>query len=100
MKITIRRSGGFAGPMNARMATLETEDLPPARARRLEAYLETLAAEAESGQTGAAPGAADRRSYVVEIEAEGGRRSVRLGESAVPPRLRREWDEILDRPMP
>lgn len=96
MRITIRRSGGFAGPLSARTRDLETSDLPRPRARRLEAFLESLQDAAETGRAGKAQPGADRLRYEVEIESEAGSRRLCFDESAVPPDLRREWDEILD----
>jgi hypothetical protein len=100
MKITLRRSGGFAGPLNARTRDLETSELPPARARRIEAFLASVTDAGGSGRGGKARPAADRLRYEVEIESEEGTRRLRFDESAVPPELRREWDEILDSPEP
>ncbi len=100
MKITIRRSGGFAGPLNARTRDLETSELPRARARRIEAFLASAAEAAEAGRKGRARPGADRLSYEVEIASAQGPRRLSFDESAVPPELRREWDEILDSPKP
>jgi hypothetical protein len=100
MKITIRRSGGFAGPLSARSQSLETTDLPRARARRIEAFLESVAGAAGAGRAKQARRGADRLRYEVEIESGEGIRRLSFEESAVPPELRREWEEILDLPKP
>lgn len=97
MKLTIRRSGGFAGPLNARSRDVETSALPRARARRIEAFLESAG---EAGGIKRSRGGADRLRYEVEIESEAGTRRLSFDESAVPPELRRDWDEILDLPEP
>jgi len=100
MKITIRRSGGFAGPLSARSQSLETTDLPRARARRIEAFLESVTEAVETGRAQKGPGGADRLRYEVEIESGEESRRLSFDESAVPPELRREWEEILDLPKP
>jgi hypothetical protein len=85
MRIEFVRTGGFAG---LRMATaVDTDTLPPDEARILrEAVDAARFFDLPPVIASPAPGA-DRFQYKITVEAEGRRRTVEVGEAAVPEKL-------------
>ncbi len=88
------RSGGFA---NIRLTkTLDTASMTKEEAQELARLVE----EADFFDQSSAPGAvrgADRFQYAVTVESEDGRHSVRIGEEAVPEKLRPLLDYLTDK---
>lgn len=80
MKVTFKRTGGFAGV--TRSVALDTDSMTAEDA----AELKTLVASANEAPrgAGAAPGP-DRFEYVITIEGEGRTRVLRAGDTASPP---------------
>jgi hypothetical protein len=91
MKILIRRSGGFAGPLLAGSFTFETGDMPPAQARRLESLLAAIPPYALHGRRFHAKGGADLMKYEVTIETPDGTTRFLFDESAVPEEFGAAW---------
>jgi hypothetical protein len=91
MKISIRRSGGFAGPLLAKSFVLETGNMPTARARRLETLLEAVPPAALHGRRFHAKGGADLMKYEVAVETRDGTSRFFFDESAVPEEFRPAW---------
>jgi hypothetical protein len=95
MKITIKRSGGFAGPLNDKTFALETAELPRALARRIESFLSAVAAAPMGGRPTRAKPGADRLKFDLEIDSPEGKTRLCLDESAVPRKHRSAWEKIL-----
>jgi hypothetical protein len=91
MKISIRRSGGFAGPLLAKSFVFDTGAMPAARTRRLEALLEAVPPAALHGRRFHAKGGADLVKYEVTIEAPDGTARFFFDESAVPAEFGPAW---------
>jgi hypothetical protein len=99
MKITIRRSGGFAGPLLNKTVAVDTASMPAAAAHKLEALLAAVPAAALDGRRFHARGGADLLKYEVEMETSGGRVRFFFDESAVPEEFRPVWpalEKIID----
>jgi hypothetical protein len=80
MKVTFKRTGGFAGV--ARSVALDTDSMTAEDA----AELKTLVASANEAPPGAvAAPRPDRLEYVITIEGEGSTRVLRAGDKASPP---------------
>lgn len=91
MKISIRRSGGFAGPLLAKSFAFETVDMPQARARRLESLITAVPPSALHGRRFHAKGGADLMKYDVVIETPDGTSRFFFDESAVPEEFAKAW---------
>jgi hypothetical protein len=81
MRIEVRQEGGFAG-LRRPPVVLETEDLEPAVARRLEELAAGLPAGGPPGR------GADQMRYDVLVDDAGGRRSATFFEPDVPAEVR------------
>ena len=66
MRLTLTRSGGFAGLMRPPV-TLDTSTLPPAEARKIESLLES-AQFFQLPSVGAAPTQPDRFQFTLTVE--------------------------------
>ncbi|MCX6559923.1 MAG: hypothetical protein NTZ26_05350 [Candidatus Aminicenantes bacterium] len=91
MKISIRRSGGFAGPLLNKTLAVDTAAMPPAPARELEALLSAIPASALHGRRYHAKGGADILKYEVAMETPEGSVRFFFDESAVPEEFRPAW---------
>jgi hypothetical protein len=98
MRIIIRRSGGFAGPLLNRTFEFNSEKLPPAEAKKLESLMSHCPLPALHNQRYHARGGADIMKYEVTIESAQGRASFLFDESAVPAEFRPVW-ELLAKKM-
>jgi hypothetical protein len=81
MRVSLKRSGGFAGV--SMQTTVDTATLPPAEA----AQLQNLVAAADFfrlPETIASRGQPDRFQYQLAIEENGRQHTVTVGESAMP----------------
>jgi hypothetical protein len=92
MKISYRRTGGFAGMVMS--FDIDTETLPVEQAEEIQGLVSaadffSLPATIPS----AAPGA-DQFQYKLTVESEEGRHTVDLGDAAVPDDLRPLLDKI------
>ena len=96
MKISIRRSGGFAGPLLAKSFAFETGDMPQAKARRLESLIAAVPSSALHGRRFHAKGGADLTKYEVEIQTPDGPARFFFDESAVPEEFRSAWKALLE----
>ncbi len=88
LQVQWERTGGFAGMRTA--ATIDSESLSQEEARRLRELVEAagffeLPEEIADPAEG---GGADRFLYMLTVEMEGRRHTVRTSETAAPPRLR------------
>ena len=70
MRLTLTRSGGFAGLMRPPV-TLDTSTLPPAEARKIESLLES-AQFFQLPSVGAAPTQPDRFQFTLTVEQPNG----------------------------
>ncbi|MDP8992656.1 MAG: hypothetical protein M3N31_06350 [Actinomycetota bacterium] len=94
LHIELARSGGFAG-ITVR-SSLDTGDLPPDEAARIEALFEQADLAALPGP-GPRPGAVDRFQYDLIVTRGEERRHVSVGEKDVTPALRQLIDEVMAR---
>jgi hypothetical protein len=96
-RVRVTRSGGFVGA--SRTVEVDLSALPLEVARGLE-RLVAEAAEAGPGKAPAGPHAtgpgADRFEYEVAVETDGGWRSERAGEAAMPPQLKALIDRVME----
>jgi hypothetical protein len=81
MKVTLKRTGGFAGVTHS--VELDVDAMTPEEAAELEALVAAADVPRQRGAM-AAPGR-DRFGYVITIEEEGSRHVLRTGEVASPP---------------
>jgi hypothetical protein len=88
MKITVRRSGGFAGL--TRSATVQTEDLDRPQAEHLHA----LVREADLPAVSSEPSGADRFQYDIHVRDDDEEHSVVVHEGAMPDPVRRLVDRV------
>jgi hypothetical protein len=77
MKITVRRSGGFAG-LSENLASVDTTDLHPEKASEISKILESAAAT----KPDANPVGADIQRYEIKIEDKGKERLIRFSEDS------------------
>lgn len=84
MRIEVRQEGGFAG-LRRPPTVLETDELEPVVARRLE---ELAAALPAGGPIQSRPPGADQMRYDVLVDDAGGRRSATFFEPDVPADVR------------
>ena len=88
MRITLQRSGGFGG-IRPPALTVDTEKLPPERAREIESLLDASGVRDASAKTPRkkdGPPQADRFSYTLSFADSSGReQSVTLNEAELSP---------------
>ncbi len=94
MKITIRRSGGFAGPLLNRSFKVDTTELPPHDAKKIEALLAVCPLTALHNQRFRARGGADLIKYEVTIEGPASTARFLFDESAVPADFEKPWEYL------
>ena len=94
LRIELARSGGVAG-ITVRSA-LDTAELPPDEARRVETMLDEIDLSALP-PPGPRAGAVDRFQYDLVITRGGRRQVVSVGEKELTPALRRLVQEVLAR---
>ena len=85
MRIEFERSGGFAGMRLS--GRVETSELPAEQACSLEEAVDAAQFWALPGEIPGHQRGADRFQYVVTVETEDQRHTVRVGESAMPEAL-------------
>jgi hypothetical protein len=92
MRVTVRRSGGFAGTRVTK--AVDEADLSPEQAGELRQILGEAELSAAPETVDAGPHR-DRFQYTVTVEADDGSRSVTAGEATAPPSLRRLIDWVM-----
>lgn len=86
MRITFKRSGGFAG---LRLSlNLDTLASPADEAKLIEQLVETAGFFDLPAALPSPPGSADRFQYQIEIDSSGRQHAVDIGEAAIPDSLR------------
>ena len=86
MRLTYQRSGGFAGMVQT--FGVETESLPPEKARELESLVESADFFSLPEKITAEQPGEDRFQYTITVEAGKRRHRVSAGESTLPDNLR------------
>ena len=94
MKIIIKRSGGFAGPLLNKTVEIGSGTLSPAAEKTLAALLSAVPFAALHGQRFHARGGADIMKYEVTIDAPQGVAAFFFDESAVPEEFQPIWKFI------
>ena len=97
MKITIRRSGGFAGPLLNKTFEVQTESMPPRAARRLETLIGAAPLASLRDQRFHARTGADLFKYEVNVETAEGPVKFFFDESAVPSEFKSVWEILQTR---
>jgi hypothetical protein len=97
MKITVKRSGGFAGPLTQKTFVLESGAFPPAVRRKLEALIAARPLASIRAPKAPPRGAADLLKYEVAIETAEGEQRIAFHESAVPREFQAVWDLLAPR---
>lgn len=97
MKITIRRSGGFAGTILNKTYEVETESLPHQSARKVECVMDAWPADAPREQPSRTRSGADMFKYEVTIEKPGGPISLIFDEASVPDSFKPVWSILRTR---
>jgi hypothetical protein len=97
MKITVRRSGGFAGPLLRKTFEFSPETLPAAAARKLQTLLEAGPLRALHNQRFHAFGGADLLKYEVLVETAEGSTRFFFDETAVPAEFAPVWKFLSER---
>jgi len=92
VKITIRRSGGFAGPLMSRTFALDTTELPPHDAEKIESLLAACPLAVLHNKRFRARGGADLLKYEVKIEGPASTTRFLFDESAVPADFEKPWE--------
>jgi hypothetical protein len=94
MKIIVKRSGGFAGPLLNKTVEIQSGSLSPADERTLNALLSAVPFAALHNQRFHARGGADIMKYEVTIDAPQGVAAFYFDESAVPEEFKPAWQFI------
>jgi hypothetical protein len=94
MKITVKRSGGFAGPLLNKTVEIRSETLSPDDEKALSALLSAVPFSALHDQRFHARGGADIMKYEVTIDAPQGVAAFFFDESAVPEEFKPAWQFI------
>jgi hypothetical protein len=94
MKITVKRSGGFAGPLLNKTVEIRSETLSPDDEKALNALLSAVPFSALHDQRFHARGGADIMKYEVTIDAPQGVAAFFFDESAVPEEFKPAWQFI------
>jgi hypothetical protein len=92
MRITFKRSGGFAGISLS--LNLDTLTSPPDQAKLIEHLVETAGFFDLPTLLPSPPGSADRFQYRLEIDSSGRQHAVDIGEAALPDSLRPLIDQL------
>jgi hypothetical protein len=94
MKITVKRSGGFAGPVLDKTVEIRSDALSPDDEKSLYAFLSAVPLAALHGRRFHARGGADIMKYEVTIDAPQGVAQFYFDESAVPEEFKPAWEFI------
>ena len=97
MKIIVKRSGGFAGPLLDKTVEIQSGTLSPDDEKALSALLSAVPFSALHDRRFHARGGADIMKYEVAIDAPHGVAVFYFDESAVPPDFRPAWQFITGR---
>ena len=97
MRIVIKRSGGFAGPLLDKTVEIDSGTLGPAEERALNALLSDLPVASLHDRRSRARGGADIMKYEVTIDAPQGAAVFYFDESAVPEEFAPAWKYISER---
>ncbi len=91
MKIIVKRSGGFAGPLLNKTLEIDSGSLSPGGEKALNTLLSAVAFSALHNRRFHAPGGADIMKYEVTIDAPQGVAVFSFDESAVPEEFKPAW---------
>jgi hypothetical protein len=94
MRIIVKRSGGFAGPLLNKTYEIQSEALSPAEEKKLDTLLAAVPFAALHNQRFHARGGADIMRYEVTIDAPQGVAVFYFDESAVPEEFKPVWNWI------
>jgi hypothetical protein len=96
MRIVIKRSGGFAGPLLDKTVEIDSGTLSPADERIFNGLLSSLPIASLHNRRSRARGGADIMKYEVTIDAPQGGAVFTFDESAVPEEFAPAWKYIAD----